>query len=875
MKKLGGNEIRETFLKFYEEKLHKRLPSASLIPNDPQLLFTVAGMVPFKPIFWGKVAPVFPRVTTCQKCVRTVDIEEVGRTPRHHTFFEMLGNFSFGDYFKRETIHWAWEFITQVLEMPVEKLAVTVYLEDDEAYNIWNKEIGLPHKKITRLGKKDNFWGPAGPTGPCGPDSEIFFDMGEKDNCPDPENCSPACGCGRFLEFYNLVFTESNSDENGILTPLENKNIDTGLGLERLSSILQGVSSNYETDLFVPIIKEAEKLTGIEYGKSSGSDTALRVIADHIRSAVFIISDGVLPSNEGRGYVLKRIIRRALRFGWLYGVKEAFLYRLISVVTGIMGKEYPEIIEKQGFLIKVIRNEEEKFLHTVEQGLNLLDEIIKTNQTLDKKSAPACRQTLRPRPGDFAGTLSGSDVFRMYDTFGFPVEVIQEIASEKGIEIDMDGYEKLMENQRTMAREARGDREFIKDTGIFEELPEEASRTVFTGYEELQREEKVLLIIKEDTIVQKAQKDDYCEVIFAETPFYAEKGGQVTDKGEVLWEDGNAEVEFVFNPVGETIVHRIRINEGELKTGSQVKLRVYADRREETARNHTATHLLHSALRNVLGSHVHQAGSFVNPQRLRFDFSHFQALSEREISTVEEIVNREIMKASPVFTSVMELEAARKKGVTALFDEKYGNSVRVVEISDFSSELCGGTHVKDTGQIGLFKIVSESAISSGVRRIEAVTGWGSFKLLNSYKSITEKSSHFLSCEPSKLSDTIEKNIEIMKDFLKKINMLEEKMMFSDIGEIIQNARDADNFKYVVLVKEKASPQALRNLSDRIGDELKSGVVVIFNKEEEGINVTVKVTKDLAGKRVHAGNLVKKIAGVTHPFCLMWRSHPAG
>ncbi len=704
MKPLSGHEIRNKFLKFYEEKMHKQLPSASLIPNDTQLLFTVAGMVPFKPIFWGKVEPTYRRVTTCQKCVRTNDIEQVGRTPRHHTFFEMLGNFSFGDYFKREAIEWAWEFITKVIEMPEEKIWVSVYHEDDEAFRIWTEEIGFPAKKIVKLGKEDNFWGPAGPTGPCGPDSEIFFDRGTQPNCPDPENCNPACECGRFLEFYNLVFTEFNQDEEGNFTPLARKNIDTGLGLERLTAIMQGVSSNYETDLFMPIIGHVEKITGLKYGNSEEQNVALRVIADHVRSAVFMISDGVLPSNEGRGYVLKRIIRRALRFGWLHNMKEPFMYRIIPTVVGIMGDHYPEIREKESFIEKIVKNEEVKFLNTMEQGLSLLDDMIGEKQQ-----------------------ISGEDVFKLYDTFGFPIEVTIEIAAEKGVSVDISGYEKLMEEQRSKAREARGDREFLKKHEIYELIGADLNPTIFEGYECLTLDSEILYILNEDTMLNEVSKGSEAEMIFESTPFYDEKGGQVSDRGLLVTDTGKAEITDVFNPFNKIISHRVKVLEGRIIQNQTARLVVDCDLRLGTARNHSATHLLHAALKTVLGNHVKQSGSLVTPNRLRFDFSHYEAMSHSQISEVEKIVNENIMNSLPVLTVVKSLEEARKDGATALFEEKYSDEVRVVSMGSFSSELCGGTHVRNTGQIGAFKILSESGISSGIRRIEALTGWNALK----------------------------------------------------------------------------------------------------------------------------------------------------
>src|SRR6056297_1751859 len=728
-------EIREKFLKFYETKEHFRMASSSLIPNDPQLLFTIAGMVQFKPIFWGKVKPVHKRVTTCQKCVRTNDIDEVGKTKRHHTFFEMLGNFSFGDYFKEEAIKWAWEFSTVELEMPQERLWVSVYEEDEDAYSIWRDVIGFPVEKIVRLRKKDNYWGPAGPTGPCGPCSEIFFDTGENLDCPDPEQCSPACDCGRFLEFYNLVFTEFNYNEDGSYTPLSRKNIDTGLGLERLSSIIQGVDSNFETDLFKPIIEKAQELTGMKYNRNKEEMTALRVISDHVRSAVFMISDGVIPSNDGRGYVLKRIIRRALTFGWIHGMKNPFLFKLVEPVIQIMGVQYPDLSEKSEIITQIILEEEKKFVRTMEQGLEMIDSLLVNSK----------------KEGGEQAFLSASDAFKLYDTYGFPVEVTREIAEEKGVRVDLKGYRDLMNQQRKLARDARGEKEYTKVAKVYEQLnPDSISSIEFIGYDRLCEESQVLLLLNNDELVDEIAQGQTGDVVVRITPFYDEKGGQVSDKGIMSNQNFRASVLEVFNPYNKVIVHRIRVEKGVIRKGDTVKLEVDNMTRLATARNHSATHLLHEALKRVLGGHVKQAGSLVSPNRLRFDFSHFKPLSDDEIETIEQMVNEQIMRAMSVNTDIMDLEDAKKSGVIALFDEKYSKTVRVVKMGDFSAELCGGTHVKNTGQIGAFKLKSETGISSGVRRIEGSTGWNTIEKMDLQHKIIGQVSAELNTDPSLL-----------------------------------------------------------------------------------------------------------------------------
>jgi len=827
MRYMTSEEIREAFLKFFEKKGHKILPSASLIPDDPQLLFTVAGMVPFKPIFWGKVEPVYTRVATCQKCLRTVDIENVGKTPRHHTFFEMLGNFSFGDYFKEEAIEWAWEFLTQVLGVPEEKLWVSVYEEDEEAFRIWNEKIGLPEKKILRMGKEDNFWGPAGPTGPCGPDTEIFYDTGYSKGCPEGEECTPANSEGRFVEIWNLVFTEYYQDEEGKLHPLPRKNIDTGAGLERFCAMMQGVYSNFDTDLFQPIINRIEELTGVGYKTDEEKDVSIRVIADHIRAITFLISEGVFPSNEGRGYVLRRIIRRAMRHGILLGMSEPFLYRIVDAVVEKMGKVYPEIVRGEGMVKEVLSAEENRFLKTLEQGMKVFDEIV------EKK-----------------GKIDSEDAFRLYDTYGLPLELTLEIAKEKGVEVDVQEFNKYMEEQQRKSRAAMGDVEFARRYEYLEKLPKDF-RTEFTGYEKLEDEGEVVLIARDDETVEEASEGTV-EVVFSRTPFYAEKGGQVSDTGMVEWRDGKALVEYVFEASEGVIVQRIKILDGTLRRGQKVVLRVDKKRRESTMRNHTATHLLHAALKKVLGDHVRQAGSLVAPDRLRFDFTHFKGLSSSEIEQVEDLVNEWIMEAIPVEVRYTSYEEAVKSGVVALFTEKYGDVVRVVEVPGVSKELCGGTHVKNTGQIGLFKIISEESVSSGVRRIEAVTGFSALELLRNQKKLIDQLKEILGAREDELTDRV-------LSLREKVKELEKKLSQGRISEkMIAMKQLEDGVKVFHGVFEGVEAKHLGGIADNVLKKEGEGIVILFSKFENKVFLVVKVSENLLD-RYDASSIARNIA----------------
>ena len=827
MRKLSGDEIRSEFLKFFESKGHKVLPSASLIPDDPQLMFTVAGMVPFKPIFWGKVEPVYKRVTTCQKCLRTTDIENVGRTPRHHTFFEMLGNFSFGDYFKREAIEWAWEFVTKVLEIPEDRLWVTIYEEDDESFKIWNEIIGLPKEKIVRMGKEDNFWGPAGPTGPCGPDSEIHYLLD-----PSCKGCSPKTHEDKFLEIWNLVFTELYMDENGNYHPLEKKNIDTGAGLERLAAVLQEVPTNFDTDIFRPIIDRIQKVLGVKYGVDEKTDTSIRVIADHIRAITFVISEGVFPSNEGRGYVLRRIIRRAQRHATLLGVKRPVLFEIVDAVVEKMGKVYPEIVEKQDIVKEVLKAEEKRFLKTIDQGMEMLEKLLEK------------------------GKIDGRDAFKLYDTYGFPIDLTLEIARDRGVEVDIEGFNREMEAQRERARKALGEVEYSKKEKVFDEISKRV-RVEFSGYDKMEDESKVVALVKDGEEVENLYEEESGIVITQKTPFYAEKGGQVADTGKIEWEGGFAEVVDVKSPVEGLIVHFVRVLRGSLRRGEKVRLVVDKDRRKSIMRNHTATHLLHAALRKVLGGHVRQAGSLVSPERLRFDFTHYKALLRKEIVEIENLVNEKIMEAIPVMTEVKSYDEAVKEGAMALFEEKYGDTVRVVRVDDFSEELCGGTHVSNTGEIGMFKIISEEAISAGVRRIVAVTGFGALEYSRENEKLVDEIRSILDVPKEKIVERLEKLLVQMKNYEKKIKELQTKQL-SKSAEVVR--KDINGISYAVVKLEDVSGDVLRNTADNLLSKLKSGIAVVFNVSANKVSFVVKVSKDLIDK-FKAVDLAKRIAKV--------------
>ncbi len=813
LKNLSSAQIRKSFLDFFKSKNHHILESSSLIPDDPQLLFTVAGMVPFKKIFWGLERPKYSRVATVQKCLRTNDIENVGKTPRHQTFFEMLGNFSFGDYYKKEAIEYAWEFLTKWLEIPEDRLWVSIYKNDDDAYNIWTRNIGLDPKKIVRMGKEDNFWGPVGPSGPCGPDSEIFYDSRVPvKECPNPDECSPACECDRFLEVWNLVFTGLYQDENGNIGELERKNIDTGMGLERISSVLQGVKSVFDTDLFVPFIRQSQNMFGVEYGKDQKTDTSMRVIADHSRAAAFLIADGVFPSNTERGYVLRRLIRRAVRHGKLLGKNEPFLYEFVDTVNDVMGGFYPEIPERLEFIKETVKIEEERFFKTLDQGLALIEKIIASSST-----------------------ISSAEAFKLHDTYGIPLDITLDIASEKGVKVDTEGFDFLMEKQKKMARKNRGNRFFID--GIYESLA--GVGTKFVGYDSLESNATVMAIISNSEEVTSLNENEEGEIVFDRTPFYAEKGGQVGDTGVCEFQNGKARILNTYMR-GTLHIHKVKIVNGTLKIRADVKLTVNSDRRKAIARNHTATHLLHAALRKALGEHVKQAGSLVSEDKLRFDFTHTKALSDEEIKEVEDAVNSMILKSIPVTTEIMPLEKAKKSGAMALFNEKYGDEVRVVSIGNFSKELCGGTHVPNVGNIGMLLVIDEHAVAAGIRRIEAVTGWNSLNMVRDLRLKISKISKALEIPTdgieSKVHSLLRENGKLKNDLL---SMKQEQMNQVLRGEISKAREKSKSF--VVFDAGEISSSEARNLADSAANALGKGIAIVIGKNGKKTFFIVKST----------------------------------
>ena len=843
MKSLTGNEIRESFLKYFEEKGHTRVKSASIIPeSDPTLLFVNAGMVPFKNVFLGLEKKPYKRATSCQKVFRVSgkhnDLDNVGYTPRHHTFFEMLGNFSFGDYFKKEAIEFAWEYLTRVLQIPEEKLLVSVFEEDDEAYEIWNKVIGLPGDKIHRLGVEDNFWS-MGETGPCGPCSEIYYDRGERFGSPQlgaPDD-------NRYLEIWNLVFMQYNRDEKGRLTPLPHPNIDTGMGLERIASVLQKVDSNYETDLFMPVIRFAEDISGKEYkpeDPGSIETISMRVIADHLRAITFLISDGVFPSNEGRGYVLRRILRRALRYGKEIGIEKPFLFEGVDVVIDIFKEPYPELIGNRGFIKGLVKAEEEKFIKTLKRGMDILYEII-------EKAKKEGRHH-----------ITGKEIFMLYDTYGFPVDLVEGIAKDNNFGVDIADYFELLEEQRERARASwKSQAKEVKE--IYIQLKNSLPENRFVGYEKLEVEDaKIIAVIKDEKTVDELKEGETGEVVLDITPFYPEKGGQVGDTG-VLEGDGFLfEVTDTKTPVEGVIVHRGKVLFGVLKKGEIVHGKVDKERRVDIMRHHTATHLLHAALRSILGDHVKQAGSLVHPEYLRFDFTHFEALTDEDIKRIEELVNQEIMANHPVVCREMNIDEALKSGAIAIFEEKYGETVRVIS-AGISTELCGGTHVSRTGDIGYFKIISESAVGSGTRRIEAVAGRKAVeKGLREHFLIKEIMQRLTSRE-DQIIDKIESLKLKLKELEREIESIKKKSIMERITEIL-SVEDRKDYKVAYGKVENLSPNELRDLADVARARLGRSVVLLasVDKEKEKINLIVAVSKDLTDK-IKAGDIIRQVA----------------
>ena len=838
MEKYGVNQLRRMFLEFFESKGHLAMKSFSLVPhNDNSLLLINSGMAPLKPYFTGQEIPPRRRVTTCQKCIRTGDIENVGKTARHGTFFEMLGNFSFGDYFKREAISWSWEFLTQVVGLSADRLYPSVYVEDDEAFDIWNKEIGIPAERIFKFGKEDNFWEHG--AGPCGPCSEIYYDRGEKYGCGRP-GCTVGCDCDRYMEVWNNVFTQFNNDGHNNYTTLEQKNIDTGMGLERLAVVVQDVDSIFAVDTIKALLDKVASLAGVSYQEDEKKDVSLRLITDHIRSCTFMISDGIMPSNEVRGYVLRRLLRRAARHGRLLGIEGRFLAKLSETVIELSKDGYPELDEKKEMIFKVLTEEEDKFGKTIDQGLSILSDLEEKLKAEGKKE------------------LSGEDAFRLYDTYGFPLDLTKEILEEKGFSVDEDGFKKAMDVQRKMARCARKTSNYMGREDIYQALDPELT-TEFTGYDRLSDEGVVTALTTADEIVEALTDGQTGTIITDKTPFYATMGGQKADTGVISAEDAEFVVEDVIKLQGGKVGHVGHVTRGMFRVGSHVVMKVDAENRTETCKNHSATHLLQKALRIVLGSHVEQAGSFVAADRLRFDFTHFSAMTAEEIERVEDIVNEEIAAAIPVQTEIMGIDEAKKAGAMALFGEKYGDSVRVVSMGDFSKELCGGTHVANTAAITTFKIISEAGIAAGVRRIEALTGKGVFRHYKELETQLHEAAKAAKTEPSGLIKKIEALQEEIKTLHSENEKLKSKLANEAMGDVMNQVTEVNGVRVLAVSVKDVDMNGLRNLGDQMKEKLGEGVVVIISETAGKVNLMATVTDGAQKKGAHAGNLIKAIA----------------
>ncbi|MEE4606078.1 MAG: alanine--tRNA ligase [Desulfobacteraceae bacterium] len=839
---MTGNDIRRQFLEYFKNHDHQIVRSASLVPQeDPTLLFINAGMVQFKRVFLGEEKRSYVRATTSQKCVRAGgkhnDLENVGYTARHHTFFEMLGNFSFGDYFKKGAVEYAWDLLTNGYGLPEDKLWASVYLDDDEAYDLWHKMIGLPEDRIVRLGEEDNFWS-MGDTGPCGPCAEILIDRGEQFGCGRPE-CTAGCDCDRYLEIWNLVFMQFNRDASGELSPLPKPSIDTGLGLERMVTILQNVPTNYDTDLIRPIIAKAENLAERKLGESPETDVALKVIADHSRAAAFLIGDGILPANEGRGYVLRRIMRRAIRYGRNIGLSRPFLYQTAEVVFDIMKPAYPELSEAAAFITNVIENEEIRFLETLDTGLKLL------NDSLAEIKASGHTRV----PGDV--------IFKLYDTYGFPVDIVQDVIRDENMSLDMAGFDQAMERQRIQSRSVAT---FDEISDAYKTLSARGVKPEFLGYGTLSADSKILIMVADGHEIADAGPGQQLEVVTEATPFYAEAGGQVGDAGTISGSDFEiAVLDTIKDPTGLTI-HKGKVISGQIQKGAIVRLNVDGALRQATALNHTATHILHAVLRQVLGEHIKQAGSLVAPDRLRFDFTHFSLVDSDTLDNIERLVNRRIRENMATSTQEMDADDAFKSGATALFEEKYGDRVRVVSLADFSKELCGGTHADRTGNIGLFRIVSESSVSSGVRRIEAVTGEEAVAYTQKTTRILQDTAHLLKEKVSAVPGRVQKMIVGIKAFEKEVDHLKTKLAAKETDASHDTVQSINGVKMMVQKVSVDTPAALRNLADQLKDKIKSGIVVLGSTVDAKVMLIAVVTKDLTD-RYHAGNIITQVAAV--------------
>ena len=841
MKKYGVNELRKMFLDFMESKGHLVMKSFSLVPQgDKSVLLINAGMTPLKPYFTGAEKPPRTRVSTCQKCIRTGDIENVGKTARHGTFFEMLGNFSFGDYFKREALNWSWEFLTQVVGLDPDRLYPSVYVDDDEAFQIWNKEIGIPAERIFKFGKEDNFWEHG--AGPCGPCSEIYYDRGEKYGCGKP-GCTVGCDCDRYMEVWNDVFTQFENDGNGNYTELKQKNIDTGMGLERLAVVVQDVDSIFDVDTICSLRNLVSKISGKEYGVKHEYDVSIRLITDHIRSATFMISDGIMPTNEGRGYVLRRLIRRAARHGRLLGIEGAFLSKLSEEVINGSKDGYPELEEKKDFIFRVLTNEENQFNKTIDQGLRILGDMEEDMNQAGEK------------------TLSGANAFKLYDTYGFPLDLTKEILEDKGYQVDEDGFKAAMDEQRKKAHDAREVTNYMgADATVYDQIDTSVT-TEFVGYDHLTFDSKVTVLTTETEVVSSLMEGQKGTVFVEQTPFYATMGGQVGDTGVIQTANGRFVVEDTIKLRGGKFGHVGYMESGMISEGETVSLIVDSQARKDTEKNHSATHLLQKALKAVLGAHVEQKGSLVTPDRLRFDFAHFQAMTSEELSKVEDLVNEKIQASLPVNTNVMDIEEAKKSGAMALFGEKYAQKVRVVSMGDFSKELCGGTHVANTGEIMLFKIVSEAGIAAGVRRIEALTGKGVIEYYKKQEEMLQEAAKALKANPSQVVEKIQHLQSELKAVSSENESLKSKLAQGALGDVMDQVVEVKGIRLLAAKVEGVDMNGLRDLGDQLKEKLGEGVVVLAAVNDGKVNVLAMATDAAQKAGAHAGNLVKAVAAI--------------
>ena len=835
----GLNELREMFLSFFESKGHLRLPSFSLVPqNDKSILLINAGMTPMKPWFKGEEEPPRRRVCTCQKCIRTGDIENVGKTARHGTYFEMLGNFSFGDYFKHEAIAWSWEFLTEVVGLEPDRLYPSIYLDDDEAFDIWNKEVGIPAERIFRFGKEDNFWEHG--SGPCGPCSEIYYDRGPEYGCGKP-GCTVGCDCDRYIEIWNNVFSQFDNDGHGNYTELKQKNIDTGMGLERLACVCQNVDSLFDVDTVMNITHKVSELTGAHYGETEKRDVSLRVITDHIRSATFMICDGILPSNEGRGYVLRRLLRRAARHGKLLGVNDPFLYQVVDTVIHENEGQYPDLREKQTYITKVIRTEEENFGRTIDGGMKIFSDLLAEHkQKLEK-------------------IFSGADAFRLYDTFGFPIDLTMEMAADEGLSVDENAFQKLMKEQKERAREARKALGDLGWAGV--EFGKDVPATEFVGYDHSECDAKIVAIVADEELRDEVAAGAEAVVVLDQSPFYAEMGGQVADHGTITADGVVFTVADVQKNKGGKFMHYGRLAQGVLHVGDTVHAAIDMERRKAIQRAHSTTHLLDAALKKVLGDHVHQAGSLVEPDRLRFDFTHFEAISPEELRQVEELVNDAILEGYPVVTEILPIEEAKKKGAVAMFGEKYGETVRVVEMSDFSVEFCGGTHVDNTAKAGPFRIKSESSVASGVRRIEATCGKLSLKAMESSQGVLSRAAQFLKTAPSGLLERMEQQANEMKQLRQALEKFKAEASLGEARQFLASAKTVKDLHVLATTRNGVDTAELRTMGDFLRDKDPKAVAVIASINGEKITFLAVCGKEAVARGIKAGDLVRHVSAI--------------